>query len=138
MISIKKLESGDTIHIILTNGFPLELFKTSQGYHWSIANRPTGRNQSQSTTTSFVGFVSSNDLSTMTLYVQGNSGAATRLTKGTVKGSGPTTTAMATIPWNYIKVGWKLTRVAVETTDPIIPTRSSFGVNVIREKIKIP
>lgn len=138
MISIKKLKEGDTVHIILHSGFPLQLMKFKTGYVWEIVNRPAGRKQSQATTTSFVGFVSNNSVESMTLYVQGNSGADSRLTKGTVKGSGPTVTAQATLPWNYIKVGWRLTRSAITTKDPIIPSRPSFGTNVIREKLKIP
>ena len=87
---------------------------------------------------SFVGFVTDNDFGIATLYVQGSAGSNTRLTKGTLKGSGPSISAPATIPWNFIKMGWRLTRQAVERHDPIIPTRPAFGTNVIREKIKIP
>ena len=139
MISIKKLKAGDTVHIILQNGFPLELITYSPNNHkWEIVSRPGGRRQSQATTTSFLGSVLKNDLALATLHVQGSSGADSRLTKGTVKGSGPTVVAEAQIPWGYIKAGWKLTREAVEMHDPIIPSRPAFGTNVLRHKIKIP
>ena len=139
MVSIKKLNNGDTVHIILQNGFHLTLvYSKVIGYKWEVIPYPAGRKQSQETTTSFVGFVTDNDFGIATLYVQGSAGSNTRLTKGTLKGSGPSISAPATIPWNFIKMGWRLTRQAVERHDPIIPTRPAFGTNVIREKIKIP
>ena len=139
MLSIKKLEDGDSVHIILSNGFPLQLlYSTTVGYTWEIVSHPAGQKQSQATTTSFVGFVTGNDLGLATLYMQGSSGGNTRLTKGSLKGSGPSIGAAATIPWNYIKMGWKLTRVAIERTDPIMPHRPSFGTNVMRVRLKIP
>jgi hypothetical protein len=139
MISIKKLNDGDTVHLLLNNGFPLKLlYSKTVGYRWEISPSPAGVKQSQETTTSFVGYVMGNDLGLATLYVQGSAGSDTRLTKGTLKGSGPAIVAKATIPWNYIKMGWKLTRVAIERTDPIIPSRPAFGTNVMRDRIRIP
>jgi len=139
MISIKKLNNGDTVHLIFPNGFPLKLiYSKVAGYKWEVIPFPAGTKQSQDTTTSFVGFVMENDLALATLYVQGTSGGYTRLTRGTLKGSGPSITARATIPWNYIKIGWRLTRVAIERADSLFPARPSFGTNVMREKLKIP
>ncbi len=59
MLSIKKLENGDTVHLILTNGFHLELiFSTSVGYVWKIVSQPAGAKQSQATSSDeeFAGF----------------------------------------------------------------------------------
>lgn len=137
-ISIKKLEIGDNVHIILTNGFPLKLNKTSKGFTWDITSLPAGAKQSQETTTSFIGFVTGNDLGTATLSMQGNSGVDSRITRNTTRGSGPKITAEAKIPWNYINKGWKITRKAVEKHDSVFPNRKSFGTNVIRVRIKIP
>jgi len=137
-LSIKKLEVGDTVHIILTNGFPLKLNKTINGYTWDITGFPAGTKQSQETTTSFLGTVTANDLATATLSVQGNSGVTSRMTRHTTRGNGPAISANAEIPWNFIKQGWKLTRKAVEKYDSVFPDRPSFGTNVIRVRIKIP
>jgi hypothetical protein len=139
MISIKKLEPGTTLHLILTSGFPLELVRVTPGrMEWQISDRQSGRKQMQTLTTSFLGRVTGNDLGTATLKMVGNAGSANGLSRGSMKGMGPAISAPAEIPWNYIKSAWKIERVAIVTKDPIMPERPTFGTNVTRERVTIP
>lgn len=144
MVSIRQLNAGDTVHIILRRGYPLKHTVVGGVGQWNIVSAKTQSTQAQDELTNFAGRVASSANGVLKLYggAETGQGIHQSMRSGSTAGG----VGLATVPWNFIWKAWRINfeyeTVNVTTHGPNPPDTSNettrSRTKIIKEKIKIP
>ena len=105
IIAAKDVVPTVTTEVILHHNYPLQIMRTKDGLRWEVVRNRGGAKYQF--TTHIVGTLMSNDLDTKVFNIYGGPYAGAGLGYDLLS-HGDNQTALAIIPWNYVKRMWIL------------------------------
>ena len=129
MVSIRQLNKGDTVHVLLRHGYPLKHSSSAGAGEWNVVVRKGGSKQAQNELTNFVGTVAAviPSKGILKLYGGGGTGQGIHQSMASGKTAG---VGLATIPWNFI---WKAWRIVLEPAEIVVSTHGPNPPGTVNE-----
>ena len=118
----------DTVEIVLSHNYPVEIIKTNKGLRWVVAQNRSGAKSKF--VTHFIGTVQANNITDQEFQIYGGPYAGQGLGESFTS-HGDDYTALAIIPWNFVMRMWVLTQKE-------IPDISAFygRMSMVRTMVK--